>query len=89
MRENPLKSLSRLPTSVVMGFLLLCLSLTLIVSPPASANSAITDARAELAETMKALEVSKSLLVIAEKELATARDTSNQIEAKLKKLYGF
>jgi len=85
MRENPRKGLLGLPISVAMGFLLLCLSLTLIVSPPASANNAISDARAELAETMKALEESKSLLVIAEKELATARDTSNQIEAKLKK----
>lgn len=88
MQEIPRKSFLRMPISVLMGFLLLCLSLTFIASPPASANDAVTDARAELAETIKALEKSKSDLVIVEKELATARDTSAQLAAELKKAQG-
>lgn len=84
MQQSPPKTFQRLPISVIMGFLLLCLSLTFIASPPARANDAVTDARAELAETMKALEKSKSQLVIVEKELATARATSSQLDAKLK-----
>jgi GH25 family lysozyme M1 (1,4-beta-N-acetylmuramidase)/peptidoglycan hydrolase CwlO-like protein len=78
------KTILKIPISVVMGFLLLCLSLSLVISPPARANDAVTTARAELAETMKALEKSKSQLVIVEKELATAREASSQINAKLK-----
>lgn len=78
------KTLRNLPISAAMGFLLLCLALTFLSPPQARANEAVTVARAELAETMKALETSKSQLVIVEKELASARATSSQIEAKLK-----
>jgi GH25 family lysozyme M1 (1,4-beta-N-acetylmuramidase)/peptidoglycan hydrolase CwlO-like protein len=67
-----------------MGIFLLCLPLTLVSSPPARANDAITDARAELAETMKALDKSKNQLVIVEKELATAQAASSQIDEKLR-----
>ena len=85
MQEIQRKSFLRMPISVLIGFLLACLALTFVASPPASANDAVTDARAELAETMKALEKSKSDLVIVESELAIARDTSAQLEAELKK----
>jgi peptidoglycan hydrolase CwlO-like protein len=84
MQQSHPKTFLKLPISVVMGFLLLCLSLSFVISPPARANDAVTTARAELAETMKALEKSKSQLVIVEKELATAREASSQINAKLK-----
>lgn len=85
MQQSPDKTFPTLPIVVMLGFLLLCLSLTFINSPPARANEAITTARAELAETIKALEKSKSQLVIVEKELATAQATSSAIDAQLKK----
>ncbi|MEJ6493371.1 MAG: GH25 family lysozyme [Actinomycetes bacterium] len=84
MQQSSPKTLRNLPISAAMGFLLLSLALTFLSPPQARANDAVTVARAELAETMKALETSKSQLVIVEKELASARATSSQIEAKLK-----
>ena len=84
MPQSSPKTLRNLPISAAMGFLLLSLALTFLSPPQARANDAVTVARAELAETMKALETSKSQLVIVEKELASARATSSQIEAKLK-----
>jgi septal ring factor EnvC (AmiA/AmiB activator) len=82
MQQSPIKTFRMLPISVVMGFLLLCLALTFIASPPARANEAVTNARAELAATMKALAEAKSQLVIVEKELATARAASAKIDGR-------
>ena len=84
MQQSPIKTFRMLPISVVMGFLLLCLALTFVASPPARANEAVTNARAELAETMKALAEAKSQLVIVEKELATARAAAAKIDSQLK-----
>lgn len=50
---------------------------------PAQAD-AITDARAQLASTMKSLETAKTNLAKAEKELAAARAASAKIERELK-----
>lgn len=64
---------------------LISVSLTFFAIPtPASANDAITNARAELAATMKSLETAKTNLAKAEKELASAKSTAAKIDKELK-----
>lgn len=82
--HNSQRNLSRfVPKKALIA--LLSISLILFAVPQsASADDAITAARAELAATMKALETAKTNLTKAEKELASAKSTAAKIDRELK-----
>ena len=75
---------SRFVSKQILITVLFALMAILVVEPAASANDAITNARAELAATMKSLETAKTNQAKAEKELATAKSTAAKTEAELK-----
>jgi lysozyme len=83
MHKRSSKIIYFVPSRIFVGVLVTLL--TLIASQiPATANDAVTSARAELAATMAQLETAKTNQATAEKELSTAQAAAAKIDQELK-----